>query len=84
MSRTLLLRAMCALLLGIFPTSVFAIKRVVHVSPTGSEAAAGSTTDPLALRVLPRRLRELRATHPDDAVRVQLAGGDYWRCSAPF
>lgn len=81
MSRTLVLRAGCALLLGIFSTHsdfVFADERVVHVAPTGSESAAGSAADPLALSALPQRLRELRTTEPDTALRVQLAGGDYW------
>lgn len=83
MSRTLLLRAHCALLLGIFSTSVFAIERVVHVAPAGSESAGGSATDPLALSALPERLRELRAAEPDTALRVQLAGGEY-RLAAPL
>lgn len=75
-------RAICALLLGCvtswqFAEQLDAAEWLIHVAPNGRDSARGTANDPTSLAGMQSRLRKLRAVHPEDAVRIVLAGGDY-------
>jgi parallel beta-helix repeat protein len=70
------MRIAALLLVGLAITS--AVAATIHVSPQGDDANPGTPERPVASLVRARGLaREVRAKLPDEAVTVQLAGGEY-------